>query len=164
MESSLIAEGSKVIPVLVGGLLAVAGGVGSQILIHFLSGKREQAKLRRDRLESLVKAVFSHSQWIDNKYTKMVFRNEDHDDLNPIDEARMLQSLHFPELANELRAVQRSYMPLLEFINSQRIAHMKDKQQFIANWNPTPFNDAYKTYISVVHEFTEKARTLLVKQ
>jgi hypothetical protein len=160
-DSVVFTEIAKAIPVLVGGILAVAGGVGSQFLVHRLTDRREQTKFRQERVEALVKAIYAHGQWIDEKQTKMVFRNEDHDPPNPLDEARMIQSLHFPELKDELLAIQQAYIPLLQFINEQRIKHMKSKESFIAEWNSAPFNDAYKRYLAAVNTLVQRARTLL---
>ena len=160
-DSVVLTEIAKAIPVVVGGILAVAGGVGSQFLVHRLADHRDRIKLRRERLEALVKAVYAHGQWLEEKQTKMIFRNEDHDPPNPLDEARMLQSLHFPELANDLLAIQQTYMPLLQFINEQRIKHMKSKDSFIAEWNSGPFNEGYKRYLAAVHALVQHARALL---
>jgi hypothetical protein len=91
----------------------------------------------------------------------MVFRNEDHDPLSPLDEARMLQALHFPELDKELLAIQQAHIPLLQFINEQRIKHMRSKESFVAEWNSAPFNDAYKRYLVAVNGLVQRARTLL---
>lgn len=78
------------IPVVVGGVLAIAGGLASQLVIHRLAEGRQKAKLRRDRIESLVKAVYAQSRWISERSSKMIFRNEDHDEPWPLDEARMI--------------------------------------------------------------------------
>ena len=160
-ESVVLIEIAKAIPVVVGGLLAVAGGVGSQFLVHRLTDSRDRVKLCRERLEALVKAVYAHGQWLEEKRTKMIFRNEDHDSHNPLDEARMLQSLHFPELADELIAIQQAHIPLLQFINEQRLKHMKSKESFVAEWNSAHFNDGYKRYLAAVNALVQHARALL---
>ena len=161
-DVTVLSEIAKAVPVVVGGLLAISGGVGSQVLLHRFTDRRERAKLHRERLEALVKAVYSHGQWIEEKQNRKVFLNEDHDTLNPLDEARMLQALHFPGLAKELLGVQEAQIPLLKFVNEQRIKHMKSKETFIADWDPTPFNDGYKRYLVAVHSLVQKARSLLI--
>lgn len=161
MTDLLAAELVRTLPVLLGAVLAILGGLGSQFLIHRLTDERERAKTRRKKLERLVKAVSAHGRWIEEKQKLMVFRNEDHDVTNPLDEARMLQALYFPELAGELAAVQQAQMPLLKFIHEQKIKHMKSKEAFIQEWNSAPFNDAYKQYLAVVGTLIAKARPLL---
>ncbi len=160
-DSAVFVEIAKAIPVVVGGILAVAGGVGSQFLVHRLTDRRDKIKLRRERLEALVKAVYAHGQWLEEKQRKMVFRNEDHDSHNPLDEARMLQSLHFPELGSELLAIQQAHIQLLQFINEQRLKHMASKELFVAEWNSAPFNEGYKGYLAAVSALVQHVRTLL---
>jgi hypothetical protein len=161
---AVVPEIVKAVPVVVGGLLAIGGGVASQFLVHRLTEKREKANLRRERLEALVKAVYAHDQWLNDMRTRMVFHNEDHDSANPLDEARMLQALHFPELAAKLLAVQQAQIPLLTFINEQRLKHMKNKDTFVAEWDPKPFSEGYKNYLWTVHSLVEEARTLLAEK
>lgn len=162
-DATITSQLANAIPILIGGLLAIAGGLGSQLVIHWLTGSRERTKLRRERIEGLVKALYAHEQWVIDKKDKMIFRNEDHDDPAPMNDMRMIQALHFPELAKEVNAVQQAYIPMLKFINEQRIAHMKDQQAFIASWNSEPFDEAYKQHLVAAKALTEKCRTLLLK-
>lgn len=162
-DATITTQIASAVPVLLGGLLAIAGGLGSQLVIHWLSGSRERTKLRRERIEALVKALYAHEQWVTDKKNKMIFRNEDHDDPAPLNDLRMIQALHFPELAQEVNAVQQAYIPMLKFINEQRIARMKDEKAFIAEWDSTPFDDAYKQHLSAAKVLVEKCRGLFQK-
>ena len=162
-DVTITSQLANAIPILIGGLLAIAGGLGSQLAIHWLTKSRECAKLRRERIEELVKALYAHEQWIEDKQNKMIFRNEDHNDPAPMNDMRMIQALHFPELAKEVNAVQQAYIPMLNFINEQRIAHMKDQKAFITSWNSEPFDEAYKQHLVAAKALTEKCRTLLIE-
>ncbi len=162
-DTSLLSiELAKAVPVVVGGVLAVAGGVGGQLLTHWLTRRREKTNLRRERLEALVKAVYQYKGWVSDKSTQMIFRNEDHDAPSPLDQANMIQSLYFPELANEILAVEKAYMPILKFIHEQRIQHMKSKDEFLAKYDPEPFNEAYETHLAAILVLVNKCRSLLV--
>lgn len=162
-DVTITSQLANAVPVLLGGLLAVVGGLGSQLVIHWLTDSRERAKLRRERLEALVKALYAHDQWVTEKRDKMIFRNEDHDDPAPMNDLRMIQALHFPELAQEVNAVQQAYIPMLKFISEQRIARMKDEHAFIAQWNSAPFDEAYKQHLVAKKALTEKCRAILQK-
>ncbi|MBK6958699.1 MAG: hypothetical protein IPH22_10450 [Nitrosomonas sp.] len=155
-DVSLTVQFANVLPVIIGGVLAIAGGLASQIAIHRLSDSRDRKKVRRERLESLVKALYAHEQWVTGKQNKLIFKNEDHDEPAPLNEIRMLQALHFPELSKEVLDVQEAFSPMLEFIHNQRIARMKDEKAFIANWNPSPFNEAYKNHLRAAKALTER--------
>lgn len=151
------------VPVVVGGLLAIAGGLASQLVVHRLAERRELAKLRRDRIESLVRALYAHTRWLSERSSKMMFRNEDHDEPWPLDEARLIQELYFPQLAAETHAVHEACIPMVKFINEQRIKHMKDRDTFIKEYNSEPFDAAYKSYIAAVSTLTRKCRVLLTR-
>lgn len=149
------------VPVIVGGALAIAGGLASQFAIHRLAERREVAKLRRERIESLVKAVYAQTRWISELSRKMVFRNEDHDEPWPLDDAMMIQDLYFPELKAEVHAVLIACLPMTKFIGEQRVKHMRDRDTFIREYDPTVFDEAYKKYLLAVSALTERCRALL---
>jgi hypothetical protein len=134
----------------IGGLLAVVGGVAGHVLVHRLNAKREGDKLRRERLESLVKALYAHDGWLVAKYMAMVVRKETHDVASPLDEVRMLQTLHFPQLAGEVAAVEQAQLVVFQCILQE--ARLKD---------PEPFNNAYASYLLTVAAVTAKCRALL---
>lgn len=159
--TAILAELAKAIPVVVGGLLAIGGGLGSQVFVHRLAERRELTKLRRERLEALVKAVYAHAQWLDAKRVAMIFRNEDHDVHSPLDDARMLQALYFPELGQQLVAIQEAQIPMLEFIGKHRLKHMESKEKLIAEWNAEPYNTAYRSYLEATGDLVSKCQTLL---
>jgi hypothetical protein len=160
-DPSIYDELAKAIPVVIGGLLAVGGGIAGQVFTHRLAERREKAKLQRERLEALVKALYAHEQWLSAKWNTMIFRNEDHDAPSPLDEVRMLQALHFPELAQAVQAVQKSQMPLLEFIGQQRIARMRDQAAWMKEWSNAPYTEAYGQYLVAIGVVTTSCRTLL---
>ena len=147
--------------VLIGGFLAILGGVASQFIISWLAEKREITRIRRDRLESLVRAVYAHEQWISEKKNKMVFKNEDHESINPLGEARMLQALYFPELSKSLTQVISSSIPLVEFIYSKRCEHMEDREKFIENFNSEEFDMSLKIYLEAIAGLVEKCRKVV---
>lgn len=160
-EPSFIDELARAIPVVVGGILAVGGGLFGQYLTHRLTANRDQSNRRRDRLESLVKALYANEHWIEDKRTAMIFRNEDHDTHSPLDEARMLQTLHFPELAQEMIAVMEAQQPMLEFISKQHIDRMANKATWQKNWDTAPWMQAYKKYVLAVGVATLKCAKLM---
>src|SRR2546426_54378 len=134
-DPSIYSEIAQAIPVVIGGLLAVGGGVIAQVVTDWLSISRDERNLRRERLESLVKALYAHNQWLDEKQEVTIFRDENHDKPNPLDEVRMIQALHFPELANEVNLLVQAQLPMLKYIAEQRVARLKDPEAFIKEYN-----------------------------
>ena len=76
MPDSIYAEISRAVPVVIGGLLATGGGVTAQIVTHHLAVKREKDTLRRERLESFVRSLFAHEQWLTDSFNK-IFSGDD---------------------------------------------------------------------------------------
>jgi hypothetical protein len=157
----ITAEIAKGIPVIIGGILAVLGGVGSQVVVHHFTDKREQTKLRREKIEALVKAVCAHRQWIEEKQNRELFRGENHDVARPLHEADMLRSLYFPELTPEFLALLQAEVPLSNFIGEQKLKRMKDLKNFIDEYESAIFNEAYAKYISAESAVIKRARSLL---
>ena len=74
----------ELLGVVLGGGLAIAGGVGGQLLTHYLDQRRERRVLIRERGELLVTALYRHKAWLEEKRVVVLFRH---------------QSVYFPELS-----------------------------------------------------------------
>jgi hypothetical protein len=160
-EPSIGGEIAQAVPVVIGGLLAVGGGVIAQVVTHWLSISRDERNFRRERLETFVKALYAHSQWIEEKHQVLIFSNEDHDKPNPLDEARMIQALHFPELLTEVNLLMKAQLPILEYIAEQRVARLNDRAAFINQYNNKPFLQSYQVYTTALTLTVAKCRQLL---
>ncbi len=157
---SIYGEIANAIPVIVGGLLAVGGGVISQFATHRLTVRREQRNLRRERLEALVRALFAHQQWLEDRFQALVFRAEDFHAPSPLNEARMIQELHFPELSKEVNNIQGMQLPLIDFMGKERVRRIGNTEWF-KTYDSKPYFDAYKSYRDAVNATTAKCRQLL---
>jgi hypothetical protein len=160
-DSSVYGEIARAIPVVIGGILAVGGGVIAQVVTHRLAISRDERNLRRERLESLVKALYAHQQWIEDRFNTMIFKNAEHDIPSPLNEVRMLQILHFPELSTEVCAVLDAQLPLLKFIGDQKVARMNGEQVWLAQWNDKPYLETYESYARLITATAVKCRALL---
>jgi len=161
-DTSIHIEIAKAIPVVVGGLLALFGGLLGQFFTHRLTLLREQRALRRERLESLVKALFAHSQWLDEKHNNMLLHKEESDRISPLDEVRMLQILHFPELAQEIISVLDAELMMINFNSEQRIAQRKGNEEWLKSWDGKPYLEAHKKYHSAIAATLLKCRESLI--
>jgi hypothetical protein len=149
------------LPVIIGGALAIVGGISGQVVVHFLSSRRERNKLLVAKAEAIVKALYAHSQWLSDKYETLIFRNEEHDVPSPLIEARMLQSLYFPELTAEVLAIMVAQQPLIKFIFDQRIARMTSQENWLKPFDRTPHDPANKTHLSALSNAVKKSVTLV---
>lgn len=161
---SILDELIKLVPVVVGGLLALSGGVVGHIVTHRLAKSRERESLAREKAEVLVKALFAHMEWLEEKRIMLIFRGEEHDTPTPLEEARMIQRLYFPELASEIAAVSQAYVPILKFILDQRIEQMKDKAAWMKSWSTEEYGKLYRACHVAVEAATEKMIWVLEKR
>jgi hypothetical protein len=81
-------------------------------------------QLLPDRLAAFVKALYAHEQWLDDRFTATLFRNEDFHVSSPLNEARMIQAFHFPELAQDIANILRLQVALITFVGEQKTALM----------------------------------------
>ena len=152
---------SNALPVVVGGLLAIGGSVVTQLVTNYLTVSREEDKYRRERLEGLVKALYANDQWLENRRTMLLFRNQDYDNPSPLDEVQMLMALHFPELGEEVVAVTRAQKPLLDFVDKQKIARLQDAKAWIDSYDHQPYLEAYAGYSKAVSLLVFKCSVLI---
>lgn len=61
---TLLSEFMQLAPVIAGGVLAMLGGVGTQLFNSWLNGKRERRSLRREKCEELMQALYDHHHWL----------------------------------------------------------------------------------------------------
>jgi hypothetical protein len=160
-DSATLSQLSGAIPVVIGGLLAIGGGVVTQLFTNHLAVSREEHNYRRERLEALVKALFANDQWLENRRTTLVFRNQDYDNPSPLDEVRMLMALHFPELGAEVVAVTQAQMPLLDIVAKQKIARLQDEKSWIESFDNQPYLEAYAGYSRAVNLLVMKCSVLI---
>jgi hypothetical protein len=149
------------VPVVIGGLLAIGGGVAAQLITHVLAEKREYRTLRRQRLESLLRALYAHSQWLEDRFQALLFRDITHDAPLPLDEAQVIQVLYFPELAEDLSNIRERQRPLRKFIGDQKVVKLADADLWRANWNAKPYYDAYGEYLRAMNLAVAKCQTLM---
>jgi hypothetical protein len=101
-----VTELLKTVPVVIGSLLAVFGGVLGQYLTHRYTRTREEAKLIREKAEHLIQELYAHRHWLDAKHNAAVFNHSDHTDHSPLERAYAFQSLYFPELRQHIDAIR----------------------------------------------------------
>lgn len=93
----------------------------------------------------------------------MVMNLKDHDTPAPLDEARMLQRLYFPELVSELKAIQTAYVPMLQFLHDQHIARLKNEAEWFNSkiWDGDRYSSLYQEMHLAAESATEKCRQVL---
>jgi hypothetical protein len=165
-DSSIYAEIAKAIPVVIGGVLAAVAGVATQFLTHHLAVSRDKGNIKRERLESFVKAMYAYRPHFHDRFFTMCVLDKMPTIPGPfsepqaaLSEARMIQDLYFPELREEVLKVLES-----DSVFDDLVLGTKFPIENLEHWQ----RDNLKTLLKALHEYeiamttlTEKCRKLL---
>lgn len=163
-ETTLLQETIKILPVVVGAILAISGGIASQFLTHHMSKSRERKKLLRERIESLVKTLYDQETWLKKKHNDMLFQKLNHTQHQPLDEAVMLQKLYFPELAGVLSTVWEESHAMNIYIDEQTLDQLEDKAAWHEAWDKTTYVKLHKTLHDAIDAMVAECRKILLDQ
>jgi hypothetical protein len=87
------------VPVVVGGLIGLAGGWLGPSLLERRKEKAEKKKLRAQKFEELVGAVVEHYHWITAKQFLVISGQGSEPNLSPMIKIEAIASTYFPEFA-----------------------------------------------------------------
>ena len=147
MESAEPNIFTELLPILVGGILALSGGFFGQLWTSYLDRKKSKRELRLSKSEALVQALYEHAEWLDDKRKNLLFRQQEHEAPSPMNKVKALQDLYFPHLAAELLDVMKAEIPMVKFLSQQRIEQMKDLSNWLENNNLEDYNPMYQDYL-----------------
>jgi hypothetical protein len=96
------------LPVIVGGALALLGSIAGPMAMQMISTRYEERKLRRERFEEMIGTVYSHDHWIEKVREKRLFHDDDEETVTPLNRAIAISALYFPNLLDELKTLELS--------------------------------------------------------
>jgi hypothetical protein len=64
----------SMLPVAIGGIIAIAGGLATGILNHMLKASSERKEQRREKLEEVVALAYEVGTWLDSQRSYYFFR------------------------------------------------------------------------------------------
>ncbi len=141
-----------IIPVLLGGILAIGGGVTAQILTHWLSARREKERLIREKAEELVCALYDHRDWLGRENSRLVFGSDFPETPSPLDKAFAIQEIYFSEVSAALSKINRALEPIVQHLYANAKARLEDKEKWIQTYDSEEFNKLYQGYLVAFHE------------
>ena len=162
-EPTTAPEALKLLPILTGAILAIAGGGITQYFVHRWGQSREREKLLREKAESLIRALYSHREWISSKSTIMLFRFQDHYIPSPLQEAWTIQSIYFPQLRDALLEVQVKALPIHKLIDAERVKQLEDLKTWIETTDNETFTPLYMAYSTAVEAAVKEVASLVPK-
>ena len=142
----------SLVPVMIGGLLAIGGALSGTLLTYFLNEKSKRKALKRDKLEKLLNATNRTQHWLDEyKNTKFGIYEKDIGS-SPIYEVKYLAKLYVKELNPEvtrLSLVSAQYFSLIASCHKQKLETGSIPSSFIENYTP------------IINELTEAISELI---
>jgi hypothetical protein len=90
-------------PVVVGGLLALLGGAGTQWYLHHLKVRDEKRAKRSAKFEEMMVALHEWDHWLGRNRNYRVFGVGEEPAMSPSPRVRAICSLYFPSLTQRLK-------------------------------------------------------------
>lgn len=89
-------------PVIVGGLIGLAGGIAGPPLSHWLNERSSNRKKRAEKLEELIGYIYAHDHWLSRMRSIRAFGAQDTEDPTPLPKASAIAAIYFPQFATAL--------------------------------------------------------------
>lgn len=140
----------SLIPVLAGGFLALAGGIGVGLLSHWLKTRTEKANRRIDKHEELLVALFDQKIWLGQVNSHRVFGGEEPQLQSPAAKILAISSVYFPELKSKFAALDSAadqYELAMYNAATERVTAIVLSQASLES-----VKRAYEPYTSAFHE------------
>jgi hypothetical protein len=138
-------EWQTLVPVAAGGIIAMIGGMSAQLLTHRLTASREARKLRTERIERMVEAVWEHSDWLQQAKQASMTTGIKLTSPDPLDKARMIQTLYFDELDAAMKEIVTVRM------NTTLIIDEKEQRREAMNMSAFDETRLHPDYFDALH-------------
>lgn len=96
------------LPVIIGGLIGLAGGIVGPPLAHWLSEGSSNRKKRAEKLEEMIGYIYAHDHWLDMIRNIRVFGAQDNQEPAPLPRAMAIAVIYFPQFTTQLNALHLS--------------------------------------------------------
>jgi hypothetical protein len=128
--------------VVVGGAIAAASGVATQVCVHVIRTREERRNRTIAKFEELVAAVYEHDRWLDFKLNYHTFREGELPGVNPMAKIEALCAIHFPQLvqlASSMNYHAAAFVHWMAKAGQKRLNGESDAMQ--------GYDTAYKPYM-----------------
>jgi hypothetical protein len=102
--------------VIVGGAIAIVGGLGTQLLLEYRKQTAEKRKKKAEKLEELISLVYEHHHWIQHLYEIKVQGKIGEISPTPFAKIEAITHIYFPHfdtLVSKLAVAAITYQELM---------------------------------------------------
>jgi hypothetical protein len=143
--------------VLLGGTLAIAGGVIGPTILHRLRAKEREHRLRAEKLEQLAASALESQVWLDTVREDKLFGKDIRPGVSPITRAYAIATIYFPELVEKVNELQQAAQSHVQWIAKTALKNAEGQE---LEFPPADLHDNYKTYMDKLQDvITEINRT-----
>jgi len=90
------------LPVIVGGLIGLAGGIAGPPLSHWLNEGSSNKKKRAEKLEEMIGYIYAHAHWLNVIKNVRVYGEQDNRDQSPLPMAQAIAAIYFPQFTQSI--------------------------------------------------------------
>jgi hypothetical protein len=102
----------QLLPVIVGGLIGLAGGIAGPPLSHWLNEASSNKKKRAEKLEDMIGHIYAHDHWLNLIRGVRAYGEQDSREPTPLPKASAIAAIYFPQFVpalSELNQVTAQY-------------------------------------------------------
>jgi hypothetical protein len=90
------------LPVIVGGGIAIIGGLVGPPFLHYLQQKAEKKRRRAEKFEELVATLYEHEHWLREITDVRLFGGEVRNVVSPMAKVKAISTVYFPEFEGQI--------------------------------------------------------------
>jgi hypothetical protein len=150
----------ELIPVIVGGAIAIAGGLIGPPVLHLLERHTAKERKRAEKFEELVTTLHEHSHWLDSLKGFRVFGREGQEPPSPMAKIRTICTVYFPQFdttMSELEIQSRGFEMWMLDAGLKRLQGGKVSE--MKTGMAETYNPYFKKFLSVQKELQAFAKT-----
>jgi hypothetical protein len=157
-----MADETNLLPVVVGGALSMGGiGIGLVVALvrDWISRKEERRKLRADKFEELVAALYEFDHWVDTARTRALGGAAPEPSVSPFAKIQAIASVYFPQfdpLVRELDRGTANYRVWIETANYKRTSGQLTRLPDGLSEAMKPYNDSRDKLTEELCSFAQK--------
>lgn len=149
-------------PVIAGGVIAIAGGVLGSVLSHLLKTSTDRRERRRTKLEEIVTLTFEVEQWLERQRDYFWWGKQAVVGVSPLDKSRSMTNLYFPELRDPMSSFWTSAVNLNQWViaGGQERSDAGEVSQAHMDSYPQAYEPFHRSHMAFIDRAAEVMREL----
>jgi hypothetical protein len=149
---------TSLLPVVVGGLLAMGGGAvtgGITLVVNAIQARQDKERRRTAKFEELVTVVYEFEAWLDDREDNLAFGKDLKAGVSPLAKLEGISAVYFPVFLESIAALSKAakdYQAWMGERGARRGSGIPPSE-----WN-AGFDEVYKPYLHRRNELLEELK------